>query len=78
MYYYKVVLNSLAKFKGTYRDRSLFPTCNLQLHWERDARIYIFLLVLRNFSGTGLLRKTFCELVLKVEFYKNGEPTFLL
>ena len=71
MYYYKVVLNRLAKFKGTYRDRSLFSTCNLQLHWERDAGIYLFLLVLRNFLGTGLLRKTSCELVLKVKFYEK-------
>ena len=71
MYYYIVVLNSLAKFTVTHRDRSLFSTCNLQLHWKRDTRIYIFLLVLRNFLGACLLRKTSCELVLKVEFYEK-------
>ena len=80
MYYYIVVLNSLAKFTGTHRDRSLFSTCSLQLHWKRNAviYIYIFLLVLRNFLGKHLLRKTSCKLVLKVGFYEKWWTDILI
>ena len=55
MYYYIVVLNSLAKFTGTHRDRSLFSTCSLQLHWKRNAVIYIYLSV----GFAKFFRKTF-------------------
>ena len=78
MYYYIVVLNSLAKFAGMHRDRSLFSTCKLQLHWKRDAGKYSFLWVLRNFLGTLLLRKTSCELVLKVEFHEKWWTDILI
>ena len=30
------------------------------------------------FLGTALLWKTSCDLVLKGEFYENGEPTFFI
>ena len=78
IYYCIVVLKSSAKFTGTHRDRSLFSTCNLQLHWKRDAGIYIFLLVLWNFLGTRLLQKTSCELVLKVEYYEKWWTDILI
>ena len=76
MYYYIVILKDAAKFTGVHLHRSLFSTCNLQLHRKRDAGTYSFMLVLRNFLGTLLLWKTSCELVLKGELY--GKWTYLL
>ena len=38
---------------------------------RRDAGTYSFLLVLRNFLGTLLLRKTSCEVFLKEELYEK-------
>ena len=69
MYYYIVVLKNLAKLTGMHLHRNLFSTCNLQLHRKRDAGIYRFRWVLRNFLGTLLSWKTSCGLVLKGEFY---------
>ena len=60
-----VVLRNYAKFTVMHLHRSLFSTCNLQLYWKRDVGIHIFRLILQNFSGTTLLRKNTCELVLK-------------
>ena len=71
MYYYIVVLKNLAKFTEMHLHRSLFSTCNLQLHRKRDAGIYRFRWVLRNFLGTLLLWKTSCRLVLKGGFYEK-------
>ena len=69
LYYYIVVLKNLAKLTGMHLQQSLFSTCNLQLHWKRNAGISSFLWVLRKFLGTLLLWKTSCELVLKGEFW---------
>ena len=55
MYYYIVILTNLVKFTGTHFHRGLFSTCNLQLHWKRDAGTWSFLWVFRNFLGTLLL-----------------------
>ena len=54
-------LKNVAKFTEMHLHRSLFSTCNLQLHGKRDAGIYSFLWVLRNFLGTLLLWKTSCS-----------------
>ena len=79
MYYYVVALKNLAKFTtGTHLHRSLFSTCNLQLHWKRDAGTYSFPWVLWNFLRTLLLWKTSCELDLKEKFYEKWRTTFLL
>ena len=67
--YYVDVLKNVAKFKGTHFHRSLFSTCNLQIHWKRDADKYSFLWVLQNILVALLLWKTFCELVFK--FYEK-------
>ena len=52
MCYYIVVLKNLTKLKGMHQHRSLLSSCNLQLHRKRDAGIYRFPWVLRNFLGT--------------------------
>ena len=78
MYYYIVVLKNLAKLTEMHLHRSLFSTCNLQLHRKRDAGIYRFLWVLRNFLGTLLLSKTSCELVLKGQFYEKWRTDTLI
>ena len=74
LYYYVVVLKNLAIFTAAHLHRSLFSTCNLQLHWKRDAGTYSFLWVLR----TLLLWKPPANWIWKENFTKNGEPTFLL
>ena len=43
MYYYIVVLKTIAKLTGMHLHRSFFLTCNLQLHRKRDAGIYIYI-----------------------------------
>ena len=78
MYYYLVVLKNVAKFTGMHLHRSLFSTYNLQLHGKRDAGIYSFLWVLRNFLGTLLLWKTSGELALKERFYEKWRTDILL
>ena len=78
MYCYIVILKNLAKLTGMHLHRSLFSTCNLQLHRKRDAGIYRFRWVLRNFLGTYLLWKTSCGLVLKGEFYGKWRTNILI
>ena len=78
MYYYIVVLKNLAKFAGAQLHRSLFSTCNLQLHRKKDPGLYSFLWVFRKFLGTLLLWKTSCELVLKWEFYEKWRTDILI
>ena len=73
-----VVLKNFAKFTGMHLHRSFFSTCDLKLYWKGNADIYSFLWVLQLFLGTALLWKTSCDLVLKGEFYENGEPTFFI
>ena len=78
MYYYIVVLKNLAKLTGIHLHRSLYSTCNLQLHRKRDAGIYRFRWVLRNFLGALLFWKTSCGLVLKGEFYEKWKTNILI
>ena len=78
MYCYIVILKNLAKLTGMHLHRSLFSTCNLQLHRKRDAGIYRFRWALRNFLGTYLLWKTSCGLVLKGEFYGKWGTNILI
>ena len=78
MYCYIVILKNLAKLTGIHLHRSLFSTCNLQFYWKRDAGIYRFRWVLRNFLGTYLLWKTSCGLVLKGEFYGKWRTNILI
>ena len=78
MCYYIDVLKNFAKLTGMHLHRSLFSTRNLQLHRKRDAGIYRFLWVLRNFLGTLLLWKTSCKLVLKGEFYEKWLTDILI
>ena len=67
MCYYVVVLKNLAKFTGTHLHWSLFSTCNLQLHWNRDADTYSFSWLIIILS----LWKTSCELALKGKLYEK-------
>ena len=78
MYYCIVIFKNLTKLTGMHLHRSLFSTCNLQLHRKRDAGTYSFMLVLRNFLGTLLLWKTSCELVLKGQFYEKRQTDILI
>ena len=79
MYYYIVVLKNLAKLTEMHLHRSLFSTCNLQLHRKRDASIWRFRWVFRNILGTLLLWKTSCGLVLKGEFHEKWRTkTFII
>ena len=80
MYYYIVVLKNLAKLTGMHLHRSLFSTCNLQLHRKRDAGIYRFRWVSRNFIGTRLLWKTSFKtsLVLKGICYEKWRANLLI
>ena len=82
MYYYIVVLNSLAKFTGTHRDRSLFSTCSLQLHWKRNAVIYIYLsvsfakffrkiFITKNFLQTGFESGILRKMVNRHSYYNK-------
>ena len=73
----KFVVENFAKFTGMHMNRGFFSTYSLQLYWKRDAGLYSFLWVLRNFLGTTLLRKTSCELNLKREFYKKWQTDIL-
>ena len=68
----------MANLTGMHLQCGLFPTCNLQLHRKRDTGIYRFWWVLRNFLRTPLLWKTFCELVLKGEFYEKWRTNILI
>ena len=73
MYYYIVVLKKLSNFRETHLHGSPFSTCNLQLHWERDAGIYRFLRVLRNTLGTlgiSLRRDILCKVhIEEMQFF---------
>ena len=74
MYYYIVVLKNLAKLTGMHLHRSLFSTSNLQLHRKRDAGMYRFWWLLRNFLGTLLLWRTNIFIIMKI--YREIHSSF--
>ena len=71
MCYYVVIIKNLAKFTGTHLHQTLFSTCNLQLHWNRDAGTYSFPWLFQSFLGILSLWKTSCELVLKGKLHEK-------
>ena len=75
---YSVVLKILANLTGMHLYRSLFSTCNLQLHQKRNAGMYRFRWVLRNFLGALSLWKTSCELILKGKFYEKWRTNIIV
>ena len=65
------VFKSVAKFTGMRMHWSLFSTCYFQHHRKRDASIYNFRWVLRNFLRTLLWWNIYCENLLHT--YYNTE-----
>ena len=74
MYYYIVVLKNLAKLTGMHLHRSLFSIRNLQLHRKRDAGMYRFWRLLRNFLGTLLSWRTNIFVIMKI--YREIHSSF--
>ena len=74
MYYHIVVLKNLAKPTGMHLHRSLFSIRNLQLHRKRDAGMYRFWWLLRNYLGTLLSWRTNIFIIMKI--YREIHSSF--